>query len=129
MRGDSTSLNFAQALHDGSDGRLAVLWAGANGCPFAPVEATRGRSDAAWTEPGCVPWNVKVPPLSVSFEPDVLLVMTGPMELLEHRFVGDSTSRVATDPVFAAAREAQLDQLLAVRRAQSARAAGGTRGP
>jgi hypothetical protein len=111
--GDSTSLNFARALHDGSDGRLGVLWAGANGCPFAVVEATRGRSDAPWTEPGCVPWSEKVPPLSASFEPDVLLVMTGPMELHEHRFAGDPASRASTDPVFATARETQLGLLLA----------------
>ena len=112
--GDSTSLNFARALHDGSDGQLDVLWAGANGCPFATVEGTRGRSDAPFTDPGCVAWNEKVPPLLESFAPDVLFVMTGPMELQEHRFVGDPTGRIATDPLFAAAREAQLDQLLAV---------------
>ncbi len=112
--GDSTSLNFARALHDGSDGSLVVLWAGANGCPFAPVEATRGRSDAPWSQPGCVPWHVKVPPLLDSFDPDVLFVMTGPMELAEHRFVGDPTGRVAGDPVFAAARDAELERLLSV---------------
>jgi hypothetical protein len=78
--GDSTSLNFARALHDGSEGRLAVRWAGANGCPFAAVEATRGRSDASWVQPGCVPWDAKVVPLIAAFEPDVLFVMTGPME-------------------------------------------------
>jgi hypothetical protein len=111
--GDSTSLNFARALHDGSDGRLAVLWAGANGCPFAAVEATRGRSDAGWTEPGCVPWEQKVPPLLGSFDPDVLLVMTGPMELHEHRFTGDPTGRISTDPVFAMQRDQQLERLLA----------------
>ena len=111
--GDSTSLNFARALHDGSDGRLSVLWAGANGCPLAAVEATRGRSDAVWAEPGCVPWNVKVPPVVASFAPDVLLVMTGPMELHEHRFAGDPNGRIATDPVFASARETQLAELLA----------------
>ncbi len=112
--GDSTSLNFARALHDGSDGRLAVLWAGKNGCPFAAVEATRGRSDASWADGGCVPWSVKVPPLLESFDPDVLFVMTGPMDLLEHRFPGDPDGRIATDPVFGAAREAQLAALLGV---------------
>ncbi len=54
-----------------------------------------------------------MPPLVDSFEPDVLLVMTGPMELHEHRFAGDPAAHVAADPVFAAAREAQLDALQA----------------
>jgi peptidoglycan/LPS O-acetylase OafA/YrhL len=112
--GDSTSLNFARALHDGSDGRLAVLWAGKNGCPFAAVEASRGQSNVPWADGGCEPWSVKVPPLLESFDPDLLFVMTGPMELLEHRFPGDPEGRIATDPVFGAAREAQLDALLAV---------------
>ncbi len=39
-------------------------------------------------------WHDKVPPLLDSFEPDVLFVMTGPMELVEHRFAGDPTGRV-----------------------------------
>ena len=112
--GDSTSLNFARALHDGSDGDLNVLWAGANGCPFAELEATRGGSDAQWAEIDCAAWHVKVPPLLDSFDPDVLFVMTGPMELVEHRFAGDPTGRAADDPAFGAAREAELDALLAV---------------
>jgi peptidoglycan/LPS O-acetylase OafA/YrhL len=112
--GDSTSLNFARALHDGSDGDLNVLWAGANGCPFAELEATRGSADAQWAEADCAAWHDKVPPLLDSFEPDVLFVMTGPMELVEHRFAGDATGRAAGDPAFAAARDAELDALLAV---------------
>jgi peptidoglycan/LPS O-acetylase OafA/YrhL len=112
--GDSTSLNFARALHDGSSEELAVLWAGANGCPFASVVATRGRSDAEWVEPNCTPWHVKVPPLVDSFGPDVLFVMTGPMELQEHRFADDPGEYVAGEPTFAAQRDAELDRLLAV---------------
>ena len=90
-----------------------VLWAGENGCPFAGGGHSR-QSDAPWSDGGCVPWNEKVPPLVESFDPDVLFVMTGPMELLEHRFAGDPAGRIATDPVFGAAREEQLDALLAV---------------
>jgi peptidoglycan/LPS O-acetylase OafA/YrhL len=112
--GDSTSLNFARALYDGSDADLNVLWAGANGCPFAELEATRGSSGDQWAEADCVAWHDKVPPLLDSFDPDVLFVMTGPMELVEHRFVGDPTGRTADDPVFAAARNTELDALLAV---------------
>lgn len=112
--GDSTSLNFAQALYDGSDGELNVLWAGANGCPFASLEATRGSSDGQWAESDCVAWHDKVPPLLDSFEPDVLFAMTGPMELVEHRFAGDPVGRVAGDPEFTAARERELDALLDV---------------
>lgn len=111
--GDSTSLSFARALNDGSDGGLTVLWAGANGCPFAPVEATRGQSAGEWSESECVAWHEKVPPLIDSFGPDVLFVMTGPMDLVEHRFAGDPTGRAAGDPEFAAARDAEIEQLLA----------------
>ncbi len=91
-----------------------MLWAGANGCPFAELEATRGSADAQWAEADCAAWHDKVPPLLDSFEPDVLFVMTGPMELVEHRFAGDATGRAADDPAFAAARDAELDALLAV---------------
>ena len=112
--GDSTSLNFARALHDGSEGDLNVLWAGANGCPFAPLEATRGSTNAQWGDVDCDAWHDKVPPLLDTFEPDALFVMTGPMELVEHRFADDATGWAAGDPAFAAAREAELDALLAV---------------
>jgi peptidoglycan/LPS O-acetylase OafA/YrhL len=111
--GDSTSLNFAQALHEADAAGLDVLWAGANGCPLAPVQASRGRSDASWTESGCPAWSEKVPPLVESFDPDVLLVMTGPIELQEHRFAGDATGYTAPDRQFAAARDAQMGALLA----------------
>jgi len=112
--GDSTSLNFARALYDGSDGNLNVLWAGANGCPFAELEATRGGPDSQSAETDCAAWHDKVVPLLDSFDPDVLFVMTGPMELVEHRFAGDPTWRRAGDPAFAAARDNELDALLAV---------------
>lgn len=112
--GDSTSLNFSWALHDGSDGRVEVLWAGANGCPFAAVVATRGRADGGWTDPQCTPWSVKVAPLLASFRPDALLVMSGPTELQEHMLADNSTGSVATQPSFTTGREQQLDALLAV---------------
>jgi peptidoglycan/LPS O-acetylase OafA/YrhL len=112
--GDSTSLSFARALNDSSNGRLTVLWAGANGCPLAPVEATRGQAAGEWSASVCEPWPDKVPALVDSFEPDALLVMTGPMELVEHRFAGDPVARIAGDPVFASARDVALEELLAV---------------
>jgi peptidoglycan/LPS O-acetylase OafA/YrhL len=112
--GDSTSLNFARALYDGGDGGLNVLWAGANGCPFALPEATRGKATDQWAGNDCVAWHEKVPPLIASFEPDALFVMTGPMELVEHRFPGDPVGRTADAPEFAAARDTELDALLAV---------------
>jgi peptidoglycan/LPS O-acetylase OafA/YrhL len=106
--GDSTSLNLAMALNDGGDGRVEVLWAGANGCPLAPVEATRSSSDAEWTSHDCEPYASKLAPLMASFAPDAVLVVSGPTELTEHRFAGDPAARVAGDLAFAAARDRTL---------------------
>jgi peptidoglycan/LPS O-acetylase OafA/YrhL len=111
--GDSTSLSMAMALNDGSDGRLEVLWAGANGCPLAPVEATRVDSDAPWVGHECEPYATKLPPLVGSFAPDAVLVVSGPTELSEHRFAGDPDGHVAGDPVFAAARDEVVDAIAA----------------
>jgi hypothetical protein len=111
--GDSTSLSMAMALNDGSDGRLEVLWAGANGCPLAPVEATRVDRNAPWVGHECEPYATKLPPLVGSFTPDAVLVVSGPTELSEHRFAGDPDGHVAGDPVFAAARDEVVDAIAA----------------
>jgi len=109
--GDSTSLTLAMALSDGSDGRLDVLWAGANGCPLAAVEATRTSSDDRWTTVVCEPYESKLPPLLASFAPQALLIVSGPIELAEHRFADDPTARVAGDARFLAARDAAIESL------------------
>ena len=112
--GDSTSIYLAQALHTAAEGRLSVLWAGANGCPFAPVDALRGAPNVAWSTESCDPYAAKVPPLLESFDPDVLFVMTGPTELMEQRRPGDSDGQIAGDATFETARNATLDELLAL---------------
>ena len=109
--GDSTSLTLAMALSDGSDGRLEVLWAGANGCPLATVEATRTSPDHQWTTRSCEPYETKLPPLLASFAPQALLVVSGPIELTEHRFAGDPTARVASDAGFLGERDAAIGSL------------------
>lgn len=109
--GDSTSLTLAMALSDASDGRLDVLWAGANGCPVAPVEATRTSPDEQWTMASCEPYETKLPPLIASFAPQVVLVVSGPIELAEHRFAGDPAARVAGDAEFMSARDAAFESL------------------
>jgi hypothetical protein len=112
--GDSTSLSMAMALDDGSDGRLDVLWAGANGCPLAPVEATRVGRRAPWIEHECEPYTTKLPPLVASFAPDAVLVVSGPTEMSEHRFAGDPDGHGAGDPAFVAARDAAIDSIVEV---------------
>ncbi len=114
--GDSTSLTLAMALSDGSDGRLDVLWAGANGCPLAAVEATRTSPHDRWTTPACEPHETKLAPLLASFAPQALLVVSGPIELAEHRFAGDPTARVAGDAAFLAARDAAIGSLVELTR-------------
>lgn len=112
--GDSTSLDLAQALHDGADGRLRVVWAGANGCPFAAVEATRPSSDREWTDATCPDRTEVLPPLLATHAPDLVLVVSGPTELGEHRYPGSSEAAVAGDQASARAQDAALAQLVAL---------------
>ena len=110
--GDSTSLSIAQALNDGGDGRFQLLWAGANGCPFAPVSAVRSESNGSWRELQCEPYDTKLPPVLGSFEPDAVLVMSGPLEQVEQRYPGIDGGHVAGEAPFAAARDRTIESLL-----------------
>ena len=98
--GDSTSLDVASALGEGSAGRLDVLWAGANGCPFVRAAAARSSHDGAWTRLHCEPFDEKLPPLLHDFRPDAVLLVVGPMEFQELRMADDPASHVAGDPEF-----------------------------
>jgi len=112
--GDSTSINMAQALNDGGDGRLEVLWAGGNGCPIVAIEGFRLSSDAEWQDPECEPYAEKLPLLIERFVPDVVLLVLGPTELSEQRFGGDTVAHVAGTPDFATARDEAMKELLGV---------------
>ena len=112
--GDSTSIYLAKALSDGGDGRLAVMWAGANGCPLAPIVGLRASADSAWSDRNCGSYATTLPPLMARFVPDVVLLVVGPTELAEHRYAGDSRGHIAGDPVFTAARDAAMTELLGV---------------
>lgn len=112
--GDSTSLSLAMGLNDGGDGRVEVLWAGANGCPLAPVEATRPSRGDEWTDHDCVPYEQRLGPVLTSFAPDAVLIVSGPTELTEHRFPGDPAGHIAVDPTFVAARDRTLDEVAAI---------------
>ena len=112
--GDSTSLDLAQALSDGGDGRLAVLWAGANGCPFVRAEARRTSADVPWGEEPCPDFAATLPPVLESFQPDAVLVVAGPTELSEQRYPGDPSGHVAGDPAFVAFHDAEMAAFLAV---------------
>lgn len=112
--GDSTSINMAKALNDGGDGRLAVLWAGANGCPLVAIDGFRVSSDVEWSTPACEAYEQKLPPLLDRFDPDVVLLGLGPTELAEQRYVGDPNAHIAGDPVFASAHGEALRALLGV---------------
>ena len=103
---------MAQALNDGGDGRFQLLWAGANGCPFAPVSAIRSEANGPWKEPACEPYDTKLPPLLASFDPDAVLVMSGPLEQVEQRHPGADGGHVAGEPAFMAARDSMIESLL-----------------
>jgi peptidoglycan/LPS O-acetylase OafA/YrhL len=112
--GDSTSLMMAQGLNEGGGGAIEVLWAGANGCPLAPVSALRSVTGEPWREISCEPPSTKLPPLLTSFAPDLVLQMSGASEMNEHRFPGDPDGYVASDPAFLAARDRAMEELLSV---------------
>lgn len=110
--GDSTSLNMAQAISDAGAGRVAVQWAGANGCPFVRTEATRASSSMAWEEGRCPDYAATVPGLVAQFRPDVVMVVLGPTELQEQRYPGDPSAHVAGDPAFVTAHDAAMASFL-----------------
>ncbi len=112
--GDSTSINMAKAINDGGNGRVAVMWAGANGCPLVAIDGTRVSSDVEWSSPACEAYEQKLPPLLDRFQPDAVLLVLGPTELAEQRYPGDPNPHVAGDPAFAAAHGQSLEALLAV---------------
>lgn len=109
--GDSTSLNVARALHDGSDGRLLVTWAGANGCPFVPVSATRP-TRGEWLPVACPVLVDVLPGVIAQARPDVVLLVVGPTELLQQQYPGDPSPHVVGDGAFQAAHDAQMQTVL-----------------
>jgi hypothetical protein len=112
--GDSTSLNAARALNDGSAGRLEVLWAGANGCPLAPVEAMRPAPQAPWRASHCANYDDKLPPVVADFDPDLVLVVVGPTELGEVRLPGDPAAHTVLDAPYRDARTAAIERIMNV---------------
>lgn len=112
--GDSTSLDVARAMNDGSDGRLEVMWAGRNGCPFVRVEAARPDGRSEWSSTDCPPFDTVVPPLLESFRPDAVLLVVGPTELEQQRYPGDRTAYVAGDERFTEFHDQELAALLAI---------------
>ncbi|MEQ1700725.1 MAG: hypothetical protein ABMA25_11475, partial [Ilumatobacteraceae bacterium] len=109
--GDSTSLNVAKALNDGSDGRLVVTWAGANGCPFVQASATRAIS-REWQPSSCAVLTDVLPGVLAQARPDVVLLVVGPTELQQQRYAGDDGAHVAGDAAFQAVHDAQMQAVL-----------------
>jgi len=110
--GDSTSLDMAQAISDAGQGRVAVQWAGANGCPFVRTEATRSASSVEWQEGRCPDYASTVPGLVAQFRPDAVVVVLGPTELQQHRYPGDANPHVSGDPAFVTAHDAAMASFL-----------------
>jgi hypothetical protein len=119
--GDSTSLDVAQALNDGADGALQITWAGANGCPFVRAEATRSRSADPWRPLDCEPFDEKLPPLLGRLHPDLVLLVVGPMELVEQRYRGDPAPHTAGDAAFTAFHDSEMVALVDLVRARHVR--------
>ena len=110
--GDSTSLDVAQALQDGADDRLRVVWAGRNGCPFAAVEAVRSYPSDAWHPTNCPDLTAAVPTLVDTYHPTAVLLVVGPTELTEQQFNVGGEAAVAGDEAFTAAHDQAMQELL-----------------
>ena len=78
------------------------------------MSAVRSESNGSWRELQCEPYATKLPPLLDSFEPDAVLVMSGPLEQVEQRYPGIDGGHVAGEGPFVAARDGAIESLLAM---------------
>lgn len=110
--GDSTSLIVARALHDASDGRLVVRWAGAEGCPFVETTAIRSAATADWEPTTCEPFRTRLPAILETFEPDAVLLVAGAMEMLEQQYPGDPIGHLPGSATYVARHDSEMAAFL-----------------
>ena len=110
--GDSTSLIVANALDTAADGRIEVIWAGEEGCPFVAVEATRASSELDWVVRECRGPTAELAALLGSFQPDAVVVVAGAMAMMEHRYPGDPEGYLPGSPEYVVRHEAGMLELL-----------------
>lgn len=111
--GDSTSLIVATALDEVADGRLQVVWAGEEGCPFVRVEATRAASNLDWVVRECAgPMAAVLDPLLELYAPDAVVLVAGAMAMMEHRYPGDPRGHLPGSAEYVARHDADMATLL-----------------
>jgi len=110
--GDSTSLIVANALDTAADGRIDVIWAGEEGCPFVAVEATRASSELDWVVRECRGPTAELAALLGSFQPDAVVVVAGAMAMMEHRYPGDPEGYLPGSPEYVVRHDAGMLELL-----------------
>jgi hypothetical protein len=110
--GDSTSLIVANALDTAADGRIDVIWAGEEGCPFVAVEATRASSELDWVVRECRGPTAELAALVGSFQPDAVVVVAGAMAMMEHRYPGDPEGYLPGSPEYVVRHDAGMLELL-----------------
>ena len=110
--GDSTSLIVANALDTAADGRIEVIWAGEEGCPFVAVEATRASSELDWVVRECRGPTAELAALLGSFQPDAVVVVAGAMAMMEHRYPGDPEGYLPGSPEYVVRHDAGMLELL-----------------
>lgn len=118
VMGDSTSLFVARALHDAARGDLEVQWAGQEGCAFVRTEATRSSPELEWAPSDCRGFRTVLPPILDSFDPDVVLVVAGGMEMVDHRYPGDEADHSPGTAGYQSHHDSEMEaflQLLAPR--------------
>jgi peptidoglycan/LPS O-acetylase OafA/YrhL len=111
--GDSTSFLVATAIADAAPESFAIRWAGAEGCGFVQLAATRPASDRDWDTSECGSMVDTAVDRIDEFEPDGVLVVQGAMVLMEQRFPGDPDAHLPGSPTYVATYERTMAEFLA----------------
>lgn len=116
--GDSTSVFAAQALATAGAGQLLVEWAGEEACPFVHTVATRPASTLDRKPSECVGPLGKIDGVVDTFRPDIVLLVVGAMELMEHRYPGSDIAHLQGDLAYLDAHDRALNEVMAMLRSR-----------
>jgi peptidoglycan/LPS O-acetylase OafA/YrhL len=110
--GDSTSFLVAKAIADAAPNDVVVQWAGAEGCAFVDLDATRPASDRAWKPADCPSMTDMVIEAAATFDPDAVLLVQGAMAVMEQRYPGDPDGHLPGSAEYVAVHDAAMERFL-----------------